>query len=336
MYNNCWIIQLKPVHMEDRYNVPKLSCLQQKCITDSVFGMGWPYDTELIGYKEQINPQNGELFCNLNGRIKGKTAAYNCYKDMAPGDLVITRLVDGFYYIAKLTSHAMYLYKRDEELYDCISWGCYVEKWHKITDLQRLPAIIRGKYSSCHQNTVLHVNNDSEQNLKKAIIMLYERYEYPNSDNYKRNRLEMNQQTFPECLDYKELEDLVYLYMLKENRDYILLPSTCKMSSPVFEFWMTKGSKHNIVCQVKNQTYNFPSPDEYKDYRTFDKIYLFCGKWTDNGYFSNYMELVKKARLEHNLTNLHIIQPKDLFATLQIYHYLYDDEYRYVKVLDEK
>ena len=233
MQENCWMVQLKPLDKDDRNNSKLLEDLQKQCIGENYFGMGWPSAELTIQSGEKITPENEQIYLNCNGRNKGRTAAFNCYKDMRAGDLVITRLANGKYYIAMLTTPAEYIYYSDKNYYDYFSWGCKVDCWKPVEDIQILPAIIRGKYSSSYHNTVIRINNESESYLKHAIKMIYERLTDPDSSNFKRLQMKMDISTFTKCLDYKELEDLVYLYMLDKHPDYILLPSTCKVSQPV-------------------------------------------------------------------------------------------------------
>ena len=318
-----WIVQLKPLDVSERTYEKALE-IQNIMIDKNILGMGWGTDALHIPYRAPIKDY-AEAFKGFEPE-RGKTVACNGYRDMEPGDPVMTRLADGRYYIARIKSSACWMRKSGMP-YDHLSWGCEADQWRLVEDVQNIPAIIRGKYSVSYQNTVIRINNSAEKYLAQAMEMLYERVANPESSDYRRYRMRMDSENFPVCLDYKELENLVYLYMREKNPEYILLPSTCKMSQPLFEFWMTKGPKRNIVCQVKNQINPayFPPPSAYSDYSALDRIYLFCGKWTE----ADIEDYEKKVK-ESNLGNIEIIRPEDLFGVLRKYCYLFNDEYRYV------
>ena len=155
IHENCWMVQLKPLDLEERKDRELLKKIQNLCINDEgICVMGWPATKSAIKTGEPLSSVDGEFFLNYNKREKGKTSAFNCYKDMKANDLVMTRLSNGKYYIAALVEEAKYYYD-DKEYYDHFSWGCKVDKWEPIEDVQILPAIIRGKYSSCYHNTFI-------------------------------------------------------------------------------------------------------------------------------------------------------------------------------------
>ena len=64
----------------------------------------------------------------------------------------------------------------------------------------------------------------------------------------------LNKDNFTSALNYMELEDLVYTYIINENPNYILYPSKCKATKIKYEFTLLdKNCKEKeITCQVKN------------------------------------------------------------------------------------
>ena len=95
---------------------------------------------------------------------------------------------------------------------------------------------------------------------------------------------------------------------------------------------MAKDAIHNIVCQVKNQINpdDFPNPVTYKDYKNLEKIYLFCGRWTEEEALHKYEEKLKAVNEQGELKNHEIIKPEKLFSILQTNYRLFNNEYRYV------
>lgn len=62
-------------------------------------------------------------------------------------------------------------------------------------------------------------------------------------------------------------------------------------------------NRNPINCQVKNQSDDI-IPNEYNDEKSYDKIYLFSGKWKD--------EDIDKYRKEYAGTNIYIISKEEL------------------------
>ena len=85
----------------------------------------------------------------------------------------------------------------------------------------------------------------------------------------------LNKHNYTFALNYMNLEDLVYLYILEKNKDYQLLPSTCKVSKEKYEMDLINSEGGMITCQVKNDA--SIEYEDYKDEDKFDKIYLFSG-----------------------------------------------------------
>ena len=140
---------------------------------------------------------------------------------------------------------------------------------------ETLPAII-GRFSQRNQKTISRVNDDK---IKLLALKLYQ--EKRENIKIEIPPIILNENNFGRSLDPDELEDLVYLYILdkEKNENLILLPSHCKITEPMYEFYLkdkNNVNEKNITCQVKNvRKVEFSDYLEQKD--LFKRIYLFSG-----------------------------------------------------------
>ena len=316
---NCWIIFEKPFEEPERSNKDIVLPYQKLCIEKNIFGMGWSLDTERIPYGTSMTSETRRIYIEEYGKRydqKPSKKALDCYEKMKSGDIAIQRMMNGHYCIGRLTTGTIYLNKK-ENPYKELSWGCEVEKWYEIKNEMELPAGIRGRFSQSRLGTVQNVVNE----IKPLIISLYELMAYGKSS---APAIRLSQENFANHLDYKELEDLVFLHMWDRHKDegYVMLPSSCKVNQPVYEFYLTKGPDNNIACQVKNRN-DAPLPHEYVDDQHLRLIYVFSGLWSEE----NALDYQKQA-INAGAMNVKAILPSDLFQTLQSHRNLFIDKYR--------
>ena len=319
---NYWIAFIKPFNGPDRGNKEIVLPYQKRCIKSNIFGMGWPLDTDSILYEERLSEKAGKVYYDEYGNKHGEfpsKRALNCFAKMKPKDIVITRLMNGHYQIGELTTYAMYLHKQGSP-YEELSWGCRVNKWYEVLESE-LPAVLRGRFSQSHLGTVQSVAN------KDVTRMMFSLYESKTNRKLSVPPTILNEANFAQNLDYKELEDLVFLNMLDIHKDegYVLLPSSCKINQPVYELYLTRGVADNITCQVKNQEMA-PDPNEYADDSHIRIIYIFSGKWKDKDAIE-YMEKAKRLGIK----NITAILPSALFQTLRKYRSIFSDAYRIIE-----
>ena len=145
------------------------------------------------------------------------------------------------------------------------------------------------------------------------IIASYERVSKTTEFNIPKPLL--NQDNFVTSLNYMELEDLVsqFIYERHYKEGYILLPSSCKINKQNYEFSFVSVNRNPITCQVKNQSDDI-IPNEYNDEKSYEKIYLFSGKWKD--------EDIDKYRKEYAGTNIYIISKEELYNEFMKNSYL--------------
>ena len=155
-----------------------------------------------------------------------------------------------------------------------MSWCCKVDnKWEEFYE-RDLPAHIIGRFAQSMHSTITRVSNSTQKKLIQAL------YKSRTEKNYEIPKIKLKEKDFHEALNPKELEDLVYEYIINQegNENYKLLPSQCAKSKIKYEYSLINEENYKdvITCQVKNI-----ADVNYKKYiddgKEFSKIYLFSG-----------------------------------------------------------
>lgn len=302
---DCWIVNLKPFGPNDTDE--DIKSFQEGCIKNNIFGIGW-IDDKKAPKDEQIHYLAKKDFKWVS---KDGKNAKDIIKNVQEGDLALTRLRDGHIYIGKVSKPAFYQRGIDEK--GRCSCMCEVEKWYKIENQDELPQAICGRLSQQHQSTI---NRISHCELKMLVYYVYEHL--TEDGNISEQCIEKNQiidvpkvkltkSNFARALNYMELEDLVCAYIYKKHREdgYILLPSSCKVSRPKYEFDFVSPfpEKGPITCQVKNQNKDTIYVSDYKTDKNYAKIYLFSGNGNINGSSEENIEIIDKDELYNELVN---------------------------------
>jgi hypothetical protein len=195
-----------------------------------------------------------------------------------------------------------------------LSWDCHVEKWLEFKTQDDLPYELIGRMSQQQHQTIQRIDR---YRLKFLIIEAYIKREKSKSDIPK---LILTKNNFARSLHYKQLEDLVSLYIVEENKEqnYLLMPSSCKINGQKYEFLFKSPNRKAITCQVKNQ--EEIKIEEYYNENDFEKIYIFSGIWNNE----QVEELNKKAN-KNKANNIKIFSPDELFDILQNSKYNYKE-----------
>ena len=291
----CYIVFLRPFDSGERKNDKATKC-EKDSIKAGIAGMGWRAD-EL--WKSGINyiydksvPYNNpnEKQKSDNKLKRSWKTAVNMYAEMEAGDYVLTRTIGGICYVGKVMSKAYHEKgKYAFESFDEYSWVVDV-KWKKIGEFIDIPNGLRGLMSG-RIGTVKRVVEDVH---KELIEFLF---------TGKTDRIKLTKTNFVDALDPLDLEDLVALFITKKNPSFMLLPSTCKVNEPKYEFKFvdTNNSGEQITCQVKNKK----DVQAHKYYsESFKNIYLFSG-------------IEKYGNLSGKPENIDIIEKKDLYDILK-------------------
>jgi hypothetical protein len=279
---NVWIIYLMPFAAEERTDYKRVHDVQQQCIRDKVFGMGWeipcfPYGTKMTEetaavYTEKYNAQGWSV---SNDAVKA-------YKEIKKGDYVIMRLKNSHYYVGKVSSEgAFFIHKTEDPVYGLFSWGAVVENWVEYFNDGEVPSEIAGRFSQRLHPAIQRIATYRQRLL---VIAMYENKLPEQERAINVPKLHIGFNNFVRSLSYMELEDLVALYIAGRHNDegYRLLPSSCKVNQQKFEFRFVAKNKKPIACQVKNQPKEKIEIERYVEDGSYEKIYFFSGDWSED------------------------------------------------------
>ncbi len=316
---NCWMVYLMPFDAADRGNYNLVYNKQQLCIDKHFVGMGW--DIPCFEQGTPMTTENAAIYQEkYRETYPGASVsedAINGFLSIKKGDYVITRIKNGHYYVGKISSEgAKYIYKEGDPLYSLFSWGAEVEEWAEYANDCEVPSEIVGRFSQRLHSTIQRILPYRQ---KMLVISMYEK-KYGNGStgeisNNPVPKVRIGKSNFVRCLNYKELEDLVALYITnKHSKDgYKLLPSSCKVSQQNYEFIFRANGKKPITCQVKNQ--QEIDIEHYLNENSYEKIYVFSGKWDETA-------VKEKRNLFKQYEHIYIISPEELWEVLKVERFL--------------
>ncbi len=297
---NCWIINLKPFYNSIGNDIIKE--FQLECVEKNIFGIGWYLD----GFEGSL-ADNKEAFLgayNNDSAYKAIKKAVDNIDKIKEGDLVIMRLRDAHYYIGQVSERAFHTNNIfSSEYFDTrLSWMCRVSQWLEFKTDENLPSEIIGRLSQRRQPTLSRVANDRQRLLIAAALNTISKGKIDGV-----SKINLTPDNFSRSLAYMELEDLVCSYIYNEIRNaypdsnYILLPSSCKVSRPLYEFIFVCAGEKPVTCQVKSE--DFIDIKKHID-DSYRKIYFFSGK----GYINeeakqDNMEIISREKLFEFLTD---------------------------------
>ena len=308
---DCWIIYLMPFIADERTDYESVNQLQQACIKNRIFGMGWEVDC--FDYGTPMTEENAsEYVKRYNHQFPNQDwsvseDAVNRYKSIKKGDYVIMRLKNSHYYVGRVSSEgAFYIHKSKDDVYELFSWGGTVDKWIEYENDSQIPSEIIGRFSQRLHSTIQRI---APYRQRLLVISMYESHEQGDR-RFDIPKLNIGERNFVRSLNYMELEDLVAIYIANKHEPdgYRLLPSSCKVSQQNYEFRFVAKGKKPITCQVKNQ--HTIEIDHYLEENSYERIYIFSGKWNED-------EVAKIREQYHNYSHIDIISPRELFETLK-------------------
>ena len=291
---NCWVVNLKPFGSETGNE--EIREFQEKCVREKIFGMGWrleEFDADrenmdvFLKKKEEILKNEDKNESDIKREYNRIKYAANNMKRIKENDLVVMRLRNAHYYIGLVSGETYYI--KENKI---LSWVCNIEEWVEFENDEDFPAEIAGRLSARRQPTISIVKNERQKSL---VTMAFNSKSMHKIENVSRIKISVD--NFARVLRAIELEDLVCAYIYNNICDkYILLPSSCKTSRPLYEFMFVCSHDKPITCQVKNAA--VIDVEKYVD-NSYKEIYLF----SDKGYLNGH---VKRD-------NVKIIDKKELF-----------------------
>lgn len=314
-----WMVYLMPFNEAGRTDYEAVHKVQQNCIKDKIFGMGW--DIDCFPYGTRITEETANDYLEKYCKKYGCTVSEKClndYKLIRKGDYVIMRLKNSHYYVGKVSSEgAFYIHKPEDKVYSRFSWGATVERWIEYYNDSEVPSEIVGRFSQRLHSTIQKINPYRQRLL---VIAMYEKGIDAGERIFNVPKLYIGENNFVSSLTYMELEDLVALYISERHKKdgYILLPSSCKVSQQNYEFRYVASGKKPITCQVKNK--NTISIEHYIHEKSYEKIYIFSGEWNEDE-----VNQLRKDYIDY--PNIFIITPSELYQTLKRYNIFVNNFY---------
>ena len=241
----------------------------QFCIDNNIVGVGWPVDTDretslswdkFVSEAEKRYPKDNGWW----------PAVRALYERMNEDDLVWTRDSSNNYYLGRIRSP--WRYGTSQECADADVVNIRYCEWCRVGAEDKIPAaivnrFIRGRTVQAMNSYIAAVRSFTKSKAAK---------QWP--DTYEREALSGD---IFDCLPPEECEDALAIY-LQMNRNYYLVPSTCKKSTQAYEYiLMDRKTGESAAAQVKSGRVAL-NVDDYVEIDT-DKVFLFATSGTYYG-----------------------------------------------------
>ncbi len=280
------------------------------CKKNHIIGIGWSIkENRIINdfeyYKKRfMSSYEKKQFINIQH-------LHECKE----GDIIITRHIDGTYYIGKVNRPWKYIGKKKYEYYDVVNnvgmiW--YKVKWGRLG----LPGDLG--ISSSFGNIVIP---KTDEIIKEAIKISYN---ISSGKNYFKINEKIKEKLYGKnalkYLDPRDLEDFIGLY-LQIKFNYKILPSTWTQSEKDYEFYASKVEGKNkyesIAVQVKKSgELDINKYEKSADKNQLDKVFLYSGEYN----YRNKRNAKKTKIIEENdLINFMKENRKLIDKTIPIY-----------------
>jgi hypothetical protein len=260
---NLWKLNIKTAH--DKGENPKQFCLDNK-----IMGVGWPVQ----GMPEQPSGPQYLSAARMRYAIDGKKmpGALNAMVDRVKKDDLVWLCDDAnHYYLGRVTGDWNYVsYDGKDDDWDKNDIHNYRQmEWQRIGTADEVPWGIRKQFS---RGTLDSINADGP-----AMLAFSKRaWNRTTSDHsYEVTEGEEGQGSIFSFIGPDACEDIVALY-LQAEKEYFLIPSTCKKTTKHYEFVLRHPDGHRAYVQVKNGGEELLGT-KYRSSltRTGDKFYLF-------------------------------------------------------------
>ena len=266
------------------------------CLKNNIVAIGWSLSEE--ANREKLNDLSFEDYYELAKKyydVMPRSNVYRLAKDIKENDLIWMRN-KGLYYLARIKHESNWSFNNSNEalLNDACNQISNVE-WICIGDESEIPGALSTSF----------IGGFTLQKIKKAGILEYSEliYDIKSKDKFKYNRrIELNEDSFYSLITPSDCEDLLYIYSYKKNdKNYVCIPSTNKISTPQYEFVALdlESGKH-IYYQAKNG--NVPL--------NTDKYYNLINQSSNEVYLLTTRSKVENAK---KYDAIHVIDPTELF-----------------------
>ncbi|MDR3012863.1 MAG: hypothetical protein LBU70_06600 [Chitinispirillales bacterium] len=252
---NIWRINLKP---DAKKNVDS----HQFCMENKIVGIGWPVANVLapVSWKKYLEAAEEQY---KGDGHKGWRKAINIMKNrMYKDDLIWTRDSKGIYSLGRIMSD--WCYDGSNSYLDADIVNFRECEWYKIGTVDAIPGKIVNSF----------IPPATVQQVRSSAVMIFSQliYNEKNKSNfYKVDKL--SSKNIFDLLSPDDCEDVLAIY-LQEKYNYYLIPSSCKKTTPAYEYTLINAKTNKCaIAQVRsgNESLNI---DGYSKYDT--RVYLFA------------------------------------------------------------
>lgn len=243
--------------------------IAEYCYDNHVAALGWQVDAD-------INPLNYEKYEELSYKKYGEKiqSVRRLVQYVEWGDIIWMRN-NGVYYIGIVGKDSNWQYNNSED-------AVKNDACNQLTNIYWVKSE-KADESIAGAVTTSFIRGQAFQKISKTGIKQYSKYAYniwSGTNTFKDVELKIDdgdkRKAFFNLLTTSEAEDLVAFYLYKE-KGYICIPSTNKLSTPLYEFVMLdpKDCGKRIYIQVKKGNEDIDA-NKYKELK--GEVYLFTSE----------------------------------------------------------
>jgi hypothetical protein len=294
--NALWRIHLRPA-------TSGAETANEFCFNEKIVGFGWPIKSQpgvpFTSVSNYLAAAEDHYVANWNlhgepRKNKGFRKAMSALTGkgkMRINDLVWTRTRAGIYYLGRITGNWKYAVNDENIAADIVNFrDC---EWVEIGGEDRVMGLIVNRFiagatlQQVHSYPALDFsikvwNEAAQEGRGEARLSHTTNYD-PTADLFDK-------------LSSQDCEDVVGLY-LQLDRDYLIVPGTCKKGTQRFEFVLiNKNDGHRAMAQVKQGKKDILRATDYSDLAAKGyKVYLWSSK-------QQYGDLAVAAGVEYLCT----------------------------------
>lgn len=229
-----WRINLKP---DAEPNIEPVDF----CMEGNILGVGWPVDGGHPNMtKEEYDNLGSAQYCG-EGYNGWRRALNVILYRMDIGQLCWTRDIHGIYYLGQITGDWEYCCAQENLNADIVNLRPCA--WVEVGGMDSVPG---GVLNSFRVNSTVQQVDDETVELYSEYLYATQNVNGANEFNLPNNA-ELN---LFSLLSPEDCEDVVGIY-LQVELEYSLIPSTCKMDTPITEFVLKNGDGERAFVQVK-------------------------------------------------------------------------------------
>lgn len=295
---NVWRLNVKPAAQEG--TDPREFCFEKK-----ILGVGWPLDEVSTGVGWQQYRKRAEQKYKVGRKDMGWWRALNALRNrMKVGDLVWCRDQKGIYRLGRVTGEWRYVDSKEHRDADIVNVrDC---DWCEVGTEDAVPGRVARSFSL--GGTLRRVPDET--------ISAYSMRLYNACAKEPVYGVETEHNDLFSLLSADACEDLVGMYLQFEE-GYGVVPSTCKRSTPYYEFVLKHGrTGKKAVVQVKAGAESL-SIDDYA-MLPVDEVFLFTAGGRYEGVRNSRVRCLNSVEMERFARNNLRIMPDEIARWMEV------------------